>query len=157
MVQARGLDLQAALVGPCMLGEDLEDDLCAVEHANLELELEVALLSRAEVVVADDQIECALELEVAELIQLAHADEVGRVDPGAPLDVGTDDIGAGRPGEVGQLGHLLVNQLRGGSRQHQPDQVCPLARRPRDQSLSRLSRAIASSRRASEAVTESRK
>jgi hypothetical protein len=157
MVQARCFDLQPALVGPRVLGEDLEDDLGPVEHTNLELELEVALLSRAQVVVADDQIECTLELELAQLVQLAHADEVGGVDSRASLDVGADDVGAGRPREIGQLGHLLANQFRRRSRQQQPDQVCPLARRPRDQSLSRRRRAIASSRRASGAVTESRK
>ncbi len=81
VVQPGRLDLQPALVSPGVLGEDLEDHFCAVEHANLELELQVALLPRAQVVVADDKIECALELELAELIQLAHADEVGGVDP----------------------------------------------------------------------------
>src|SRR4029077_20220872 len=58
MVQARRLHLQPALVGPRVLGEDLEDHFRAVEHANLELELQVALLSRAQVVIADDQVEC---------------------------------------------------------------------------------------------------
>src|SRR5216683_3274216 len=63
-----------------LLGEDLENDFCAVEHADLELELQVALLTRTQVVVADDKIECTLELELAELIQLAHADEMCGID-----------------------------------------------------------------------------
>src|SRR5258708_38456948 len=136
MVQARRFDLQPALVGTRVLGEDLEDHLCAVEHTNLELQLEVALLSRAQVVVADDQVECALELQLAQLVQLAHADEMGRGDPRAPLDVAADDVGAGGPREIGELAPLPAYPVGGGFREPQPAQGCPLPPPPREQSLS---------------------
>ena len=143
---------------PCVLGEDLEDHFGAVEHPRLELELEVALLTGAEVVVADDKVERAFQLELAQLLDLAHADEMRGVDRGTTLDVGTNDVGPGSASEIRELCHLLANQLWSGAGQHQADQVRPLARGLRgDQSLSRLRRAMASARRASGAVTESRK
>jgi len=46
VMQLRGLHLKAALFGPGSLGEDVEDQLGAVDHFNLELALEVALLTR---------------------------------------------------------------------------------------------------------------
>src|SRR5205823_4376125 len=70
VVQAGSLDLEAAFVRACMLGEDLEDDLRAVEHPSLDLELQVALLARTEVLVADDQVELALALQVAQRLDL---------------------------------------------------------------------------------------
>src|SRR5260370_5114 len=100
VVQPRGLDLQPALVRTRVLGEDLEDHFGAVEHANLELELQVALLPRAQVVVADDKIECALELELAELIQLAHADEVTGIASSPALYVPPDALRPAGPRQV---------------------------------------------------------
>src|SRR5712692_4668020 len=154
-MQSRRLDLQPTLMRARMLGEDLEDHLGAVEYACFELELEVALLPRAEVVVADDEVEGALQLELAQRIDLAHADEMRRVDLSTPLYVRADDFRARRACEVGELRHLHAHELGGRARQHYPDKVSPLSRRPgMDQSLSRLSRASASSKRESEAVTD---
>src|ERR1700730_16544865 len=65
VVEARGLDLQAALMGSRVLRKDLQDHLGAVEHARLELAFQVALLARAQTVVADDQIEGAFQLQLA--------------------------------------------------------------------------------------------
>ncbi len=141
-----------------VLGKDLEDHLRAVEDAGLQLELEVALLTRTQVVIADDEIEATFELELAQLLDLAHADEMRGVDSRAALHIRAHHFRPSGPREVRQLVHLLANQLRGRSRQQQPNQVRPLSRRLRcDQSLSCLSRSIASARRASGAVTESRK
>src|SRR5690349_16599362 len=80
VMQARRLDLQTAFVCAGVLGEDLEDDLGAVEHPRLDRQLQVALLSRAQVLVADDEVELALELQIAQGLHLAHADEMRRVD-----------------------------------------------------------------------------
>src|SRR5229473_1834118 len=158
VVQAGCLDLQTALMCARVLGKDLEDHLGAVEDSGLQLELQVALLTRTEIVVANDQIEGAFELELAQLLDLAHADEMRRLYRRTPLHVGTHHLGPRGPREIRQLVHLLTNQLRRRARQQQPDQVRPLSRRfRRDQSFSCLSRSIASARRASGAVTESRK
>src|SRR6185437_9758344 len=53
VVQTRRLDLEAAFVRACVLGEDLEDDLGPVHHPGLQLQLEVALLAGRQVLVAD--------------------------------------------------------------------------------------------------------
>jgi hypothetical protein len=80
---------------------------------------------------------------------------VPRVDLAAALHIRTDHLGAC---ELGQLCHLLLDQLRGSARKQNADEKRPLSRGPGvDQSLSFLIRAIASSRRASGAVTESLK
>ena len=157
-MQPGRLDLQPALVGTCVLSEDLEDDLRPVEHARLQLQLEVALLAGTQVLVADDQVERSFDLHVAQRRDLAHADEVRWIDLGSPLDVRADDLGAGRSGQVGQLGHLVTDRLWSRTREQDADEIGPLPRAPgRDQSWSFLIRFIASSRRASGAVTERRK
>ncbi len=103
-------------MGASVLGKDLEDDLGAVEHTRLDRQLEVALLPRAEVFVADHDVEAALELHIAQRLDLAHSDEVCGVDHGPPLHVGSDDVCARGAGEVRQLVHLLANRLRFGAR-----------------------------------------
>jgi hypothetical protein len=50
------LDLELALGAVGMVGEDVEDDRRAVDHRNPELGLEVALLSRRQLVVAGHQV-----------------------------------------------------------------------------------------------------
>ena len=46
MMQLRGLHLQATLLGAGSLGKDVQDQLGAVDHLDIELALEVALLAR---------------------------------------------------------------------------------------------------------------
>jgi hypothetical protein len=66
VMQACGLDLKPAFVRPRVLGKDLEDDLRPIQDSGLDLELEVSLLARAQVLVADDNVEATLELHVAQ-------------------------------------------------------------------------------------------
>src|SRR5581483_2002945 len=158
VMKARRLDLQPALVRPGVLGEDLEDHLRAVEDAHLQFALEVPLLARRQVLVADDDVERALVPESAQLLDLPHADEVRRLDLRTALHVGADDISAGGAGQVRELEHLLAHLLFRRTGQQDPDQVGALARcLDRDQRRSFSMRLIASARRASGAVTESRK
>jgi len=158
VVQLRRLDLQPALVSARVLGEDLQDHLGPIKNSCLELALEVALLTRAEVLVADDHVEAAFQLHLTQLFDLAHADEVRRVDRAPRLNVSADDLRPRCARQVGELQHLVADQLGVRPRQEHPDQVCPLARQlGRDQSLSVLNRVIASSRRTSGAVTDSLK
>ena len=86
-----------------MQREDLEDDLGAIEHANLERALEVALLPRTQVFVAHEHVERALEHHLAQGVDLAGADEMRRLDLGTALQVRSNDFGAGRSRELGEL------------------------------------------------------
>src|SRR5262249_19595090 len=80
VVQPRRFDLEAALVSTGVLGEDLEDDLGAIEDTRLDRQLQVALLARAQVFVGDDEVIAPFELELAKRVHLAHTDQVRRVD-----------------------------------------------------------------------------
>jgi hypothetical protein len=79
-MELRSFDLQAALVGSSMLGEDVEDQLGPVDNPGLELLLEVALLARAQVLVADQKVVGVRLPESLQLFDLALADEERRVD-----------------------------------------------------------------------------
>ena len=54
VLELRQLDLQLPLGGHRVLGEDVEDQLGAVDHPRPERVLEVALLRRIELVVDED-------------------------------------------------------------------------------------------------------
>src|SRR3979409_1745932 len=102
-MEPRTLDLQAAFMRARVLGEDVKDYLCPVERSCLELPLEVALLARAEVVVADDDVEAAFQLHLTQLVHLSHADEVRRIHSAAPLDVGANDLRSSCARQVREL------------------------------------------------------
>jgi hypothetical protein len=158
VMQTRSLDLQAAFMRARMLRKDLEDDLGPVEDTRLHIQLEVALLARAQIFVADDDVERAFELHVAQLFYLAHTYEVRRVDLAAALHVRSHDLSACGPRQVSQLGHLVAHDFGTRAGEQHPDEINPLARAlRRDQSLSFLIRVMASSSRTSGAVTDSRK
>jgi hypothetical protein len=121
VMQTRRFDLQAALMGAGMLGKDLEDDLGPIEDARLDVQLQVALLSRAQVFVADDEVERTFQLHVAQRLDLAHSNEVRRIDLGPALHVGAHDLRTRGAGQVGQLGHLVAEGLGGRAREEDPD------------------------------------
>ena len=56
------LNLESPFVGAGVVSKDLEDDLGPIQDARLDLQLEVALLARAEVLVADHHVELAFQL-----------------------------------------------------------------------------------------------
>src|SRR5258706_62455 len=117
VMQPSCLHLQATFMGSRVLGEDLEDDLGAVEHPGLDIKLQVALLPRAQILVADDEVELAFELQVPQRLDLAHADEMRGVHFGPPLHLRADNFRARRPGQVRQLGHLVPDRLGAGARE----------------------------------------
>src|SRR6266511_4773969 len=106
VLQLRELDLELALGADGVLGEDVEDQLRAVDDAGRELVLEQALLGRAELVVDEQRFgagvgECALELD-----ELALADIAPLVDALAALNEladGLDSRGAQKLAELAQL------------------------------------------------------
>jgi len=158
VVQASSFDLQSSFMRAGVLGKDLEDDLGPIQHTGLDGQLQVALLAWTQVLVADDQVELAFKLQVAERLDLAPADEVRGIDFGPPLHVGPHDFDACRASEVSQFRHLVADRFGSCPGERDADQIRALPRGPgRDQSLSVPIRVIASCRRASGAVTESRK
>ena len=106
------LDLHLALGGVGVAGEDVEDHRGAVEHRDVELGLEVALLARRELVVGDDEVRVRLLEQGLELVDLARAEVVVRVRLVALLDELADRRDAGGPQQLLELLQILV--LRGG-------------------------------------------
>ena len=111
--QLRQFDRQPGFVGLRPPGEDVEDQLRAVEDLHARGPLEVADLSRAEVVVEDDHVGVARAAKERQFLDLALA-EIGRGVGGlAPLNQLSDDAGAGR---LGQPLKLLQRRRRGSPR-----------------------------------------
>ena len=81
MLQLRQLHLQAALVGACPLGEDIQDQPGAVEHAAFHRALQVALLAGAQTMVEQHHVSLVLAHQVRQLLGLAGTDEQRRVGP----------------------------------------------------------------------------
>jgi hypothetical protein len=130
-MQLRRLHLEAALAGPRVEGEDVEDHLGAVDDLDAELLLEVALLARAEVLVADQGLEPELAPALAKLLDLAAADEERGLDLLTALDVRANDGGAVGAAELRELAHLLVELLGGSAGELNTDQEGALLGRRR--------------------------
>ncbi len=158
VVQLGRLHLEASLVGPRVLGEDVEDQLGPVDDPGFQLPLQVSLLTGAQIFVADQQV---IDLRLAQrlqVVELALADEERGIDLRAPLHLGADHLATGGAGQVGQLGQLHGQCLRRGPGQLDGDEVGTLgAGFGRDQIGRPFRRSSASSSRLSGAVTESRK
>ncbi len=103
MPQLRKLDLQLALEGAGPLREDVEYEPGAVEDAALEALLEVALLTRRERVVEDDDLRALRHHRGADLFRLALADEEPRVGRAARARDHRDRRGAGRARQILKL------------------------------------------------------
>ena len=99
IAQLRDLDLELALQRARALGEDVEDELAAIDHAQLEFLFQVARLRGAERVVEDRQRGAALAREVAHLLDLAAPDKGARV---GMLEFLADGGGDPRAGAFGQ-------------------------------------------------------
>ena len=56
VLQLRQLHLQLSFTGAGVAGEDVEDKLRAIDHPDLELALQVALLRWRQLVVEDDEV-----------------------------------------------------------------------------------------------------
>jgi hypothetical protein len=80
------LDLQLSLGALRVVGEDVEDHRCAIDHRDAERGLEVALLPGGQLVVAGDEIGALGGGLPLELAQLAPPEVAVRVGPLAPLD-----------------------------------------------------------------------
>ena len=89
-----------------MLGEDVEDQLRAVHHPELQLGLQIALLPGAQVLVADEQVAAPGRELVSEFCHLALAHVEGGLDLLSALDLLPHHLRAGGAGQLFELGHL---------------------------------------------------
>src|SRR4029453_7602318 len=121
VLELRELDLELALGADRVLGEDVEDQLRAVDDARLEDVLGAALLDGRQLVVDDQGLGRRVLEGVLELRQLALADVRARVGPLAMLHELADRLHARPAGRLAQLGDLRagVDAFRGRC-EHEP-------------------------------------
>ena len=108
VLELRELDLELALGARGVLGEDVEDQLRPVDDPRVERVLERPLLRRIELAVDEEHLRrspCVLGLE---LLELALADIGARIGARSLLDELGDGLDESRPGELLQLGQLVV-------------------------------------------------
>ena len=108
VLQLGQLDLQLALVALGALGEDVENQAGAVQHAHVQAFFQIALLGRRQGVIEDDDFNLLGQAGLGDLVGLAGTDEIGGVGAGALGGDGGDRFGAGRAGEQSQLFHAGV-------------------------------------------------
>jgi succinyl-diaminopimelate desuccinylase len=101
------LDLELSLGADSVLGEDVEDQLRAIDDPRLERVLERSLLRRAELVVDDQNFCLRLAIRLLELVELPFANVRARVGKPSALDDLADRLHAGRPRELLELGELV--------------------------------------------------
>ena len=107
VVELRELDLELSLGGHGVLGEDVEDQLRAIDDAHVERVLEPPLLARVEVVVDDHRLGLLLLHGRLQLGELALADVGARVGGGALLDDLAHRLDARGAHQLGDLVQLV--------------------------------------------------
>ena len=95
VIQLRQLDLQLAFTAPRMPRENVENQLCAVDHAAFRGFFNVALLHGRKIAVENDERRMVCRGFGANFIQLTAADERGRIGRVAHLEDGSGDLRAG--------------------------------------------------------------
>ena len=121
------LDLEGAFPARGVLGEDVEDESLAVDDVAFEDLLEVPLLSRAQVVVDDDDVDVEGGGRMGELGGFSRADEGRRVDLEAADELAAHRIGAGGVGEEGELGERSLGGVNRHPGHLDPEKVGALA------------------------------
>ena len=131
VAQLGQLDLELAFVRPGPLGEDVEDELGPVDDLDLDLVLEVPLLGRVEGVVEDDEVGRSLARLAGDVGDLALADEPAGVEARPDLEDLPGDLGPGRRGQAGQLGHGFLGLFLFGPGRGHVDEYCAFHGIPR--------------------------
>jgi len=121
VIELSQLDLQLAFVGTCALGEDVENQPGAIQHATLEHALEVTFLTGREDMIENDQVGLVgLDL-VTQLFHLAATDEELRGGPAIGHTEERHGIGTGGQcqflkllGILARLGVLTIQMNQDG-------------------------------------------
>ena len=103
VLELRELDLQLAVGALGALGEDVQNQLSAVEDLEARLLGDVAALRGAQVAVEDDDVRHELHRAQDELLELALAHQVARVRLTAHLEDGVEHLHPGGAREFPQL------------------------------------------------------
>ncbi len=109
VLELRELDLELPLGRDRVLGEDVEDQLGAVDDAGCECVLERALLDRVELVVDDEHLGLVAAVRLLQLLELALAHVAARIRVHPALDDLGDRRHARRAGQLAQLRELRVD------------------------------------------------
>ena len=114
VLELRELDLELSLSRHRVLGEDVEDQLRAVDDARVERILERSLLRRVELGVDEEHLGARLLVRTLQLLELPLSHIGSRVGPGPVLHELADRLDSRGPGELVELGELLglVHALR---------------------------------------------
>ena len=110
VLQLRQFDLKLAFAGSRVAGEDVEDQLRAVDDAHIEFALQVALLRGREFVVEDRQLGASRRQRAFQLLDFAAADKRGRIGARPALQhlAGDDRSGALRKARAAQPSNLRL-------------------------------------------------
>ena len=108
VLELRELDLELALGARGVLGKDVEDQLRPVHHPSVERVLERPLLGRIELAVDEEHVRLGPRVLRLQLLELPLADVGARIGTGALLHQLRDGLDECRPGELLQLGQLVV-------------------------------------------------
>ncbi len=108
VLELRELDLKLAFGGDCVLREDVEDQLGAIDDARLELVLEQPLLGRRQLVVDDQHFRVGVAVRLLELVELPFADVRARIRSQPVLDETSHWLDPCRAGKLLELGKLAV-------------------------------------------------
>ena len=111
------IDLELGLVGLGPGGEDVQDQLAAVQNLDLDDLFQLADLGGREVVVEDDDIAFKLLDTLGQLLGLAPTDVGGRVDGTDLLLKAIHHQGPGTLGQGGQFGQIVVKKPPHAARQ----------------------------------------
>ena len=107
VLELRQLDLELALRAACVLREDVEDQLRAVDDTRLQLVFQGPLLCRAQLVVDEQRFGVGVGERLRQLRQLPLPDERARIRVRAILDDLADRLDARRPRELRELAELV--------------------------------------------------
>ncbi|MNV54963.1 hypothetical protein D3C71_1471790 [compost metagenome] len=110
MIQLSQFDLQFAFVSARALGENVENQASAVQHPALENPLQIAFLTGREDVVEDHQIRLENLDLIAQLLDLATANQVFRSQPVTRHAEKGNRVSTGRDGQFLKLLRIFARR-----------------------------------------------
>ena len=126
VVQLGQFDLRLALLGPGVLGEDVQDQRGPVDHLDPQPFLQVAQLAGGQLAVADHRVRAGGLDDLDQLDDLAGPDVGRAVGMAAALHDGFQDDRAGGFGQPGEFGHRRLRRLGPGAAGPDTDEHHPL-------------------------------